>query len=87
MSSLDLDKILTIKGMRVFYDDENIHEAEFDQLYHKIAKNLEFTENFKTAIPYLKEILTEQQFGVMQVFMDKEAIEILAYLAEKGGSK
>jgi len=91
MSSIDkfsdLDLILSIKGIRDFYDDENIHSEQFEQLYHKITMNLEFTENFNKVIPYLKETLTEQQFGIMQVLMDNESRKILAYLAEKGGSK
>jgi len=46
----DLDKILSIKGIRDFYDDEDIHKEEFEKLYHKINKSLEFIENFKRVI-------------------------------------
>lgn len=76
-----MDKILSIQRTRDYYDDGNLDNEEFDKLYQKITKDLEFIENFKRAVPYLKETLTEQQFGIMQVLMDKESREILAYLA------
>jgi len=45
----DLDKILFIKGIRMFYDDADIDKEEFEQLYHKITKSLEFTKNFPSS--------------------------------------
>jgi len=50
----DLDKILYIKGIRDFYDVD-IHQEEFDQLYHKIAKNLEWIM-FQSYVSSLKII-------------------------------
>jgi len=52
----DLDKILFIKGIRDYYDDEDIHKEEFEQLYHKITRILEFAENIKRIISKHREI-------------------------------
>lgn len=40
----DIDKILSIKGVRDYYDDGDLDKKEFDKLYQKLLNNQAIVE-------------------------------------------
>ena len=43
----DIDKILSIKGVRDYYDDGDLDKKEFDKLYQKLLNNQAIVDEIK----------------------------------------